>query len=126
MSRIAGNAPGAPQAIGPYSHYVIAHGVVYVSGQIPLEPSTGELVAGDVSAQARRVLDNLAAVLDAAGSSLGKVVRCGVYLAEMSDFPAVNAVYAEYFPSEPPARSTMAVKALPRGVAVEIDCIAVL
>jgi len=114
----------APAAIGPYSQAVVAGGMVYTAGQIALVPGTGELAAGDVAAQTERVLENLKAVLAAAGSSLGKVVKTTIYLADMADFAAVNAVYARYFPEEPPARSTVAVRGLPKGAAVEIDVVA--
>lgn len=115
----------APKAIGPYSQAVVAGGLVHCSGQIALDPRTGELVAGDVRVQAERVLANLEAVLRAAGSSFDRVVKCNVYLVDMADFPALNEVYARCFPgAEPPARATVAVAALPRGARVEIDCVA--
>ncbi len=115
----------APAAIGPYSQAVVANGVVYCSGQIALSPETQELVGGDVVQQAERVLENLRAVLEAAGSDLDRVVRCTVYLVDMADFAAVNAVYARYFASDtPPARACIAAAALPKGALVEIDCIA--
>ncbi len=116
----------APKAIGPYSQAVVSGtGTVYLSGQIPLDPATMELVAGDVSAQTEQVMKNLAAVLAAAGCSFEHVVRCGIFLTDLADFGKVNEVYARYFPSNPPARSTVQVVALPRGAKVEIDCIAV-
>jgi len=115
----------APAAIGPYSQAILARGLVHCSGQIALDPATGTLVQGDVSAQAERVLANLAAVLAAAGSDLSRVVKCTVYLRSMSDFAAVNAVYARHFPGDaPPARATVAVLDLPKGALVEIDCTA--
>jgi 2-iminobutanoate/2-iminopropanoate deaminase len=114
----------APAAIGPYGQAVVAGGWVFTAGQIALVPGTGELVAGDVSAQAERVLENLKAVLEAAGTSLARVVKTTIYLADMADFAAVNAVYARYFPEQPPARSTVAVRGLPKGAAVEIDVVA--
>lgn len=115
----------APAAIGPYSQAILAGGFVHCSGQIALDPATGTLVEGDVSAQAERVLANLAAVLAAAGSDLSRVVKCTVYLRSMSDFAAVNAVYARHFPGDaPPARATVAVLDLPKGALVEIDCTA--
>jgi 2-iminobutanoate/2-iminopropanoate deaminase len=126
MSRQAANAPDAPPAIGPYSHYVVAGGLVFVSGQLPWDPATRAIAKGSVAEQTRLVLQNLERILRHAGSSLARVVRCGVFLAEMADFPEMNAVYAEFFPTDPPARSTVAVKELPAGVAVEIDAIAVL
>lgn len=116
---------GAPAAIGPYSQAVVAGGMVYCSGQIPLDPATGQMVAGDVSAQTRRVLDNLGAVLAAAGSSLAHVVKTSIFLADLNDFAAVNAVYAEYFSGVLPARATVQVSRLPRNARVEIDCVAV-
>ncbi|MFN0060497.1 MAG: Rid family detoxifying hydrolase [Planctomycetota bacterium] len=117
---------GAPQAIGPYSQAVASGGVVYLSGQIGLDPVTGQLVAGGVEAEARRALDNLCAVLQAAGSAPAAVLRTTVFLRDMSDFAKVNAIYATVFATEPPARSTVAVKELPRGAAVEIDAIALV
>jgi 2-iminobutanoate/2-iminopropanoate deaminase len=116
--------PGAPAPIGPYSQAVRSGGDVFCSGQIPLDPQTGELVAGDISAQAERVLQNLGAVLTAAGLSFADVVKTTIYLADMTDFAAVNAVYEKYFGDSKPARSTFAVAALPKGARLEIDCIA--
>ena len=113
----------APAAIGPYSQAVRAGGSVYLSGQIPLDPATGELVAGDIAMQARRVFDNLRAVCEAAGASLDDVVRVGIYLMDLRDFAAVNAVMADYFAAPYPARSTIQVAGLPRGARVEIDAI---
>lgn len=115
----------APAAIGPYSQAVVAGGFVHCSGQIALDPETGELVPGDLAAQVERVLKNLKAVLEASGSGLARVVKCTVYLADMADFGAFNAVYARYFEgAEPPARATVAVAGLPKGARVEIDCLA--
>lgn len=116
---------GAPAAIGPYSQAVVAGGMVFCSGQIPLDPATGQMVPGDVSAQTRRVLDNLGAVLAAAGSSFAHVVKTSIFLADLNDFAAVNAVYAEYFTGVLPARATVQVSRLPRDARVEIDCVAV-
>ena len=116
----------APQAIGPYSQAVIANGMVYTAGQVGFDPATMALVAGDVRAQTDRVLLNLTAILEAAGSSLGKVVRTTVFLASMDDFAAMNEVYARHFGAHKPARSTVAVRTLPRNALVEIDCVAVL
>ena len=113
----------APAAIGPYSQAVRAGGSVSLSGQIPLDPATGELVAGDIAMQARRVFDNLRAVCEAAGASLDDVVRVGIYLMDLGDFAAVNAVMADYFAAPYPARSTIQVSGLPRGARVEIDAI---
>lgn len=117
----------APKAIGPYSQAVGAsvRRMVFLSGQIPLDPATGELAPGDVAAQTERVMLNLQAVLAAAGCTFANVVRCGIFLTDLSDFGKVNEVYARYFPVDPPARATVQVSALPRGAKVEIDCIAV-
>jgi 2-iminobutanoate/2-iminopropanoate deaminase len=114
----------APQAIGPYSQAIKANGLIFTSGQIALDPSTQQVVAGDVAAQTDRVLRNLSEILEAAGSGLGKVVRSTVFLKSMDDFAAMNAVYGKYFSSAPPARSTVEVARLPRDVLVEIDVIA--
>jgi 2-iminobutanoate/2-iminopropanoate deaminase len=114
----------APAAIGPYSQAVRTGKFLFGSGQIALDPATGQLIEGDVAAQTRRVMQNIAAVLDAAELTFGHVVKTTVFLTNINDFVAVNAVYGEYFPSDPPARSTVAVAALPRGAAVEIEIIA--
>lgn len=114
----------APQAIGPYSQAVIYNGFAFLSGQIPLDPSSGQLVAGDVAVQTERVLENLKAVLEASGSSLDRVVKTTVYLKNMGDFPKMNEVYGRYFPSNPPARATVEAARLPKDVQVEIDAIA--
>ena len=114
----------APQAIGPYSQAVRAGDLVFCSGQIPLDPVTGALVDGDFSLQARRVLDNLAAVLRAAGLGMNDVVRTTIYLADLADFAEVNRIYAEYFAAPYPARSTVQAAALPKGARLEIDVIA--
>lgn len=116
----------APQAIGPYSQGVIANGILYTAGQVALDPATMALVPGDVKAQTERVMVNLKAILEAAGSSLGKVVKTTVFLASMDDFAAMNEVYARHFGAHRPARSTVAVKTLPKNALVEIDCVAVL
>ena len=117
----------APKAIGPYSQGIaVSSGrTVFLSGQIPLDPATMELVAGDVSAQTQQVMSNLEAVLAAAGCTFAHVVRCTIFLTDLADFGKVNEVYGRYFPSNPPARATVQVSALPRGAKVEIDCIAV-
>lgn len=115
----------APAAIGPYSQAMIANGMVFTSGQIALTPA-GEMVDGDVSAQCVQVLTNLKAVLEAAGSSLDKVIKTTIFLADMDDFAAVNAIYAEAFGNHKPARSTVAVKTLPKNALVEIDAIALI
>lgn len=114
----------APKAIGPYSQATIADDVVYTAGQIALDPATGEVVAGGVTEQTERVFANLAAILQAANTSLASVVKTTVYLIDMNDFKAMNEVYARAFGEHRPARSTVAVAALPRGVSVEIDVIA--
>ena len=116
----------APAAIGPYSQAVRAGRTVYLSGQIPLDPVSGALVAGDIGAQTRRCFDNLAAVAEAAGGSLADAVRIGIYLVDLGHFAAVNAVMAEYFAAPYPARATVGVAALPRGAAVEIEAVLVL
>ena len=116
----------APAAIGPYSQAVRAGNTVYFSGQIPLDPATGNLVEGDIAAQARRAFDNLKAVAEAAGGSLDRIVRLGLYLTDLSQFAAVNAVMQEYFSAPYPARSTIGVSALPRGVSFEADAVMVL
>jgi 2-iminobutanoate/2-iminopropanoate deaminase len=117
-------SPSAPKAIGPYSQAIAAGGLVFCSGQIPLDPATGKIVDGDIKAQTRRVLDNLAAVLSAAGTGLHAVVRTTIFLVDLGDFEAVNEVYGGYFKETPPARVTVQVSALPRGARVEIDAIA--
>jgi 2-iminobutanoate/2-iminopropanoate deaminase len=114
----------APKAVGAYAQAVRANGMLFVSGQIPLDPATGEMISADVAAQTRRVMDNLRAVLEGAGSALENVVKCTIYLVDMNDFAVVNQTYAEYFPAAKPARATVAVAALPRGSRVEIDMIA--
>jgi len=114
----------APKAIGPYSQAIKANGLIFVSGQIAFDPATQQIVEGNVAAQAERVLQNLAAILTAAGSSLAQVVKTSVFLKSMGDFAAMNEVYARYFPADPPARSTVAAAGLPRDVLVEIDVIA--
>ena len=116
----------APAAIGPYSQAIKAGGMVFLSGQIPLDPKSGEIVAGDIQVQTRQVLANLKAVLTAAGGSLDRVVKTTVFLTSMDDFPKMNEVYGEFFSTAPPARSTVEVRRLPRGAAVEIEAIAVL
>lgn len=116
----------APAAIGPYSQAVRAGDTVFCSGQIPLDPATGELVEGDITVQARRAFDNLRAVCEAAGGSFDDVVRVGLYLTNLGQFAAVNAVMAEYFQSPHPARSTIEVSALPKGAAFEVDAVLVL
>jgi 2-iminobutanoate/2-iminopropanoate deaminase len=122
------SSAGAPKAIGPYSQAIEARGArtLWLSGQIPLDPATGELVPGDVAAQTARVMENLRAVLAAAGAGFEDVVRCTIYLADLADFARVNEVYGRHFPEHPPARATVQVAALPRGARVEIDAVAVV
>ena len=115
----------APQAIGPYSQAIEANGIVFVSGQIPLDPKTGNLIAGDIREQAKRVMENGKAVLAAAGCGMERVVKTTIYLKSMDDFAAVNEVYGSYFPNDPPARATVEVSRLPKDVSLEIDFIAV-
>jgi 2-iminobutanoate/2-iminopropanoate deaminase len=116
----------APGAIGPYSQAIRANGLVYTSGQIALDPATGELAPGGVEEQTRRVMENLRAVLEAAGSGLPHVVKTTCYLVDLSEFGAFNGVYGEYFPQDPPARSTVGVASLPRGARVEVEVMALL
>lgn len=126
MPRIPVSTDQAPAAIGPYSQAVRAGDTVFLSGQIPLDPATGELVAGDVAAQARQAFRNLEAVCAAAGGSLDDVVRLGLYLTDLGEFAAVNAAMAEFFSAPYPARSTIEVSALPKGAAFEVDAILAL
>jgi 2-iminobutanoate/2-iminopropanoate deaminase len=114
----------APQAIGPYSQAVVANGFVFCSGQIPTDPETGEFVPGGIAEQTEQVLRNLSAVLEAAGSGLGRVVKTTVFLADMNDFAAMNEVYGRYFEEGPPARSTVEAARLPRDARVEIEAVA--
>ncbi|HEY7335183.1 MAG TPA: RidA family protein [Bryobacteraceae bacterium] len=116
----------APKAMGAYSQAVIGNGFAFLSGQIPLEPATGELIQGDTAMQTQRVLENLKAVLEACGSSLDRVVKTTVYLKSMDDFQQMNDVYKKYFPANAPARATIEAGRLPRDVGVEIDCIALV
>jgi len=114
----------APQAIGPYSQAIKANGLVFASGQIPIDPATGEFVAGGIAEQTEQVLKNLTAVLEAAGSSLVSVIKTTVFLADMQEFSAMNEVYARFFKDEPPARATVEAARLPRDARVEIEAIA--
>jgi len=116
----------APRAIGPYSQGIRAGNLLFLSGQIPIDPNSGELVGGDIAAQTRQVLDNLSAVLEAAGASLSDVVKTTVFLVDLADFPAFNTTYAGYFTGDPPARATVQVAALPKGARVEVEAIAIL
>lgn len=126
MSRSIISTDKAPAAIGPYSQAVRAGNTVYFSGQIPLDPATGNLVQGDIALQTRRVFDNLKAVAEAAGSSLSAIVRVGIYVTDLGNFATVNAVMAEYFQAPYPARSTIQVSALPKGAEVEVDAVLVI
>ena len=114
----------APKAVGPYSQAVIYNGIAYLSGQIPLDPATGQMVEGDIAVQTERVLENLKAVLEACGSSFGQVLKTTVFLKDMGEFPRMNEVYARYFNENPPARATVEAARLPRDVRVEIEAIA--
>ena len=116
----------APKAIGPYSQAVVANGMAFLSGQIPLDPATGQLVEGDITLQTEQVLHNLQAVLAACGSSLEKVVKTTVFLKDMGEFAKMNEVYAKFFTTDAPARATVEAARLPRDVRVEIDCIALV
>ena len=120
------HAEGAPAAAGPYSHAVISNGLVFLSGQTPIDPDTGKLVEGSIGDQTRRCLDNLAIVAKAAGCGLEDAVRVGIYVTDISTFKDVNEAYATYFGDEPPARSTIGVAALPLGAEVEIDMVLAL
>ncbi len=125
MEKKVVNTDEAPAAIGPYSQALKVGEMVFVSGQIPIDPATGDIVQGDIKAQTRQVLTNLNAVLTAAGSSLEKTVKTTVYITNMDEFSQVNEVYSEFFTDQPPARACVEVSRLPKGVAVEIDAIAV-
>lgn len=123
-TRSAVHTTGAPEPVGPYSQAIRSGNLVFAAGQVALDPATGQLVEGGIEAQTRRALNNLKAVLEAAGSSLERAVKTTVFMADLSQFAAMNAVYAEFFPSPAPARSTFQVAALPRGALVEIEVIA--
>lgn len=114
----------APSAVGPYLQAVEAGGFVFVSGQIPLDPATGRMVEGDITTQTRRVMDNVGAILRAAGLGFADIVKCTIFLADMADFPAVNEAYAAYFPQNPPARACIQAAALPKGARIEIEAVA--
>jgi 2-iminobutanoate/2-iminopropanoate deaminase len=126
MAREAVSTPSAPAAIGPYSQAIKAGNLLFVSGQVPIDPATGHLVPGDVAQQTRRVFENIGAILQAANVSFDAVVRTTVYLLDMTDFAAMNEVYATFFTSPAPARATVQVARLPRDARVEIDAIAVM
>ncbi len=124
-NRVVVSTPDAPAAIGPYSQAIVAsNGLVFASGQIPIDPATGAIIAGGIREQTERVLKNLTAVLEASGSGMDLVLKTTVFLADMNEFSAMNEVYASFFPSSPPARSTVQVARLPRDVRVEIDAVA--
>jgi 2-iminobutanoate/2-iminopropanoate deaminase len=125
MKRTGVATDKAPSAVGPYSQAIIADSLVFVAGQVPLDPSTGKLVEGDIQAQTRRSLLNLKAILEAAGTSMDNVVKTTVFLTDMGQFKAMNQVYAEFFPGTPPARSAVQVGALPLGAEVEIEAVAI-
>lgn len=118
------HTPKAPEAIGPYSQAVVHDDIVYCSGQIGLDPETNDFVGDDVESQAKQVMKNLEAVLKAADSGFDKVIKCGIYLDDMSNFKAVNEIYGSYFETDPPARETVAVKTLPKNCKVEVGCTA--
>ncbi|CCF82309.1 RidA family protein [Nitrolancea hollandica] len=124
MTKTIISTTGAPRAIGPYSQAVKVGSFVFTAGQIALDPETGQLVAGDIAVQTHRVMRNLQAVLEAAGASLDRVVKTTCFLADLADFAAFNAVYAEYFPENPPARSTVQAARLPADASVEVECVA--
>ncbi len=119
------NTSDAPAPIGPYSQSVLANGTLYVSGQIPLDPESGDLIEGTIEQETKQVMQNLEAILEAAGASFSKVVKCSIFVKNMTDFTRINAVYGEYFRENYPARETVEVSALPKGVNVEISCIAI-
>lgn len=125
MNKRAISIPGAPAPIGPYSQAILANDTLYVSGQIPLNPSTGELVSESIEASTTQVMENLKALLDEAGMSFENVVKCSIFLKDLGNFNLVNDVYASYFTSTPPARETVEVARLPKDVQVEISCIAI-
>ena len=124
MSKEAISTSRAPAAIGPYSQAIRAGNLIFVSGQIPLDPSTGQLVVGDIAAQTEQVIKNLAAILEAAGSNLARVLKTTVYLRDLAEFGQMNDVYGKFFGERPPARATVQVSRLPRDAAVEIDLVA--
>ncbi len=127
-SRGVVSTPRAPKAIGPYSQGIKAGGFLFTAGEAGVDPASGKLVEGGITAQTRQALENIRAILEAAGSSLRSVVKCGVFLADLADFQAMNAVYAEFFPADqgPPARTTVQAAKLPMGALVEIDAVALL
>ncbi len=126
MSREVISTPKAPAAVGPYSQAIRVDNLVFTAGQVAIDPEQGKLIEGDIAAQTRQVLTNLSAVLEAAGSSLSQVLKTTVFLKDIHDFAAMNAVYAEFFPEKPPARSAVQVAALPLGALVEIEAVALV
>jgi len=126
MSKTIINTPNAPAPIGPYSQAVSANGMLFVSGQIPIIPETGELEGSGIQAETAQVMKNLEAILKEAGADFSQVVKTSIFVADMSDFSVVNEVYGQYFTENPPARETVAVRTLPKNVNVEISCIAAL
>lgn len=126
MSKVIYNTTDAPAPIGPYSQAVSANGMLFISGQIPIIPQTGELESSSISAETEQVMKNLQAILTEAGTDFRSVVKTSIFITDMDDFAAVNEVYGKYFTVEPPARETVAVRTLPKSVNVEISCIAVL
>ena len=124
MEKRAVHTGGAPEAIGPYSQAIVSDGYVFCSGQVPLDPSTGELMEGSIADQTRRCMTSLEAVLSAAGSDVEKIVKTTIYLMDMDDFVDVNEAYGEFFSNEPPARATVQVAGLPKRARVEIECVA--
>lgn len=125
MDKIIIYTPDAPEPVGPYSQAIKTGNTLYVSGQIALDANTGNMVAGNIGAETTRVMNNLGAVLQAAGMDYSHIVKCSIFVTDINDFPAVNAAYGKYFKNEPPARETVGVAALPKGARVEISCIAV-
>ena len=126
MTKKVISTEAAPKAIGPYSQAIVCGGVAYLSGQIPLDPKTGQIVDGDIVQQTERVFANIKGVLEAAGASFDSVLKTTVFLLDMADFTRMNEIYARYFPKDPPARSTVQAARLPRDVRIEIECIAVV
>ena len=124
MSKLVVSTSNAPEAVGPYSQAISANGLVFCSGQIPLDPETSELIEGSIADQTRRCMQNLSAVLEAAGSSLIHMVKVTVYLADIADYAEFNTAYAEFVGSEPPARAAFSVAGLPKGARVEVECVA--
>jgi 2-iminobutanoate/2-iminopropanoate deaminase len=126
VSKMIVNTRNAPEAVGPYSQAVSGNGFVFCSGQIPLDPATGELVEGSIGDETRRCLQNLAAVLDAAGTDLVHVLKVTAFLADMDDYPEFNQAYEQFFGGQPPARAAVGVVALPKGARIEVECIALV